>query len=115
MGGLTIWSFLVATAHGAGLMVLPVWLGLSSAASAAGGFSLAHAAHGHSAAADLSSGLVVTAVHGASYLLVTALIAWAVFTKFGVGLLRTTWINLDVIWAAALLVSGGLVLAWPAL
>jgi uncharacterized MAPEG superfamily protein len=111
MGGLTTWSFLVATAHGAGLMVLPVWLGLSSTASAASqNSSLTHAAHVHSAAADLTSGLLATAVHGASYLFVTALIAWVVFTKFGVGLLRTTWINLDAVWAIALLMSGGLIL-----
>jgi uncharacterized MAPEG superfamily protein len=111
MGGLTTWSFLVATAHGAGLMVLPVWLGLSSTASAASQNSaLTHAVHVHSAAADLTSGLIATAVHSASYLFVTALIAWVVFTKFGVGLLRTTWINLDAVWAIALLVSGGLIL-----
>jgi hypothetical protein len=114
MGGLTIWSFLVATAHGAGLMVLPVWLGMSSAASAANqSGAMTHATHGgHTpAAADLASGLVVTAVHGASYLLVTAVIAWIVFTKLGVGLLRTTWINLDAVWAVALLASGAIILA----
>jgi hypothetical protein len=111
-GGLTIWSFLVATAHGAGLMVLPVWLGMSSAASAAmPSTAITGHAHMHApAAADLTSGLLVTAVHGASYLFVTALIAWVVFTKVGVGLLRTTWINLDAVWAIALLVSGGLIL-----
>ena len=116
MGGLTTWSFLVATAHGAGLMVLPVWLGMSSAASAAtASAALGHSAHTHTAAADFTSGLIVTAVHGASYLLVTAVIAWAVFTKFGVGLLRTTWFNLDAVWAAALLISGGLILVSPML
>ena len=104
MGGLTIWSFLVATAHGAGLMVLPVWLGISTSAQHGG-----HASH-MQAAPTLASGLTATAVHGTSYLLVTAVIAWIVFTKLGVGLLRTTWINLDVIWAAALIVSGGLTL-----
>lgn len=101
MGGLTIWSFLVATAHGAGLMVLPVWLDMSAHS--------VHAGHMH-ATSDLASGLTATAVHGSSYLLVTSAIAWVVFTKLGIGLLRTTWINLDVIWAAALIVSGGLTL-----
>ena len=105
MGGLTIWSFLVATAHGAGLMVLPVWLGMSTAA----GHGL-HASHMQQAAPTLAAGLTATAVHGTSYLLVTAGIAWMVFTKLGVGLLRTTWINLDVIWAAALIVSGSVTL-----
>jgi hypothetical protein len=100
--GLTLWSFLVATAHGAGLMVLPIWLRLPSQADP-------HAAHMH-VAADISSGLSITAVHGASYLLVTTVIAWIVFTKLGVGLLRRSWINLDVIWAAALIVSGAVTL-----
>lgn len=101
-GGLTLWSFLVATAHGAGLMVLPIWLHLPAPADG-------HASHMH-AAADLSSGLSATAVHGASYLIVTTLIAWVVFTKLGVGLLKRAWINLDVIWAAALIVTAGVTL-----
>lgn len=102
MGGLTIWSFLVATAHGAGLMVLPVWLAMSDTAE--------HGLHANhwQPAPDLASGLTATAVHGLTYLLVTAAIAWIVFTKLGVGLLRKAWINLDVIWAAALIASGAL-------
>jgi hypothetical protein len=104
LAGLTVWSFLVATAHGAGLMVLPVWLGLA-AASSPNGSSMAHAGH-VPATTDLVVGLTAAAVHGASYLMVTALIAWIVFVKLGVGLLRTAWINLDVIWAIALIASG---------
>jgi len=100
LGGLAIWSFLVATAHGAGLMVLPVWLRMSAAAGD-------HSAHLH-ASTDLASGLTATAVHSGSYLLVTAAIAWIVFHKLGVGLLRKAWINLDLIWASALIASGAL-------
>jgi hypothetical protein len=112
MGGLTIWSFLVATAHGAGLMVLPVWLHISAVAAAQESETFAtHGRHLHTA--SLMSGLAATAVHGASYLLVTATIAWLVFTRLGVGLLRTAWINLDVIWAVALIVTGGLTLVVP--
>jgi hypothetical protein len=114
MGGLAVWSFLVATAHGAGLMVLPVWLRMVDASAPPDGQALATHA-GHLQTASLASGLTATAVHGASYLLVTAAIAWIVFTKLGVGLLRTAWINLDVIWAAALIISGGLTLALPSL
>lgn len=111
MTGLTIWSFLVATAHGAGLMVLPVWLQMSGSALPPGGDPAmgAHALH-LQAAPDLLSGLTATAAHGASYLLVTALIAWIVFAKVGVGMLRTAWINLDLVWAAALIMSGALTL-----
>jgi hypothetical protein len=98
-GGLSVWSFLIATAHGAGLMVLPVWLRMSAAPE--------HVDHVHGAS-TLSSAFAATAVHSGSYLIVTAAIAWIVFHKVGVGLLRKAWINLDVIWAAALITSGGL-------
>ncbi|PYR93818.1 MAG: hypothetical protein DMF84_08400 [Acidobacteria bacterium] len=100
--GLTVWSFLVATAHGAGLMVLPIWLHMPAQADV-------HGSHMY-VEADVSSGLSVTLVHGASYLLVTTVIAWIVFAKVGVGLLRRSWINLDVIWAGALIVTGGVTL-----
>jgi hypothetical protein len=110
MGGLTIWSFLVATAHGAGLMVVPVWMRLSESGAPARQLLHEHANHAQ-LAGDLAVGLTATAVHGVSYLLVTAAIAWIVFTKIGVGLLRKTWINLDLIWAAALIVTGGVTVA----
>jgi hypothetical protein len=102
LGGLTAWSFLVATAHGAGLMVLPIWLQLPGSGE--------HAAH-LGAPTGVASGLAATAIHGASYLVVTSVIAWIVFTWLGVGLLRTAWINLDRIWATALIATGGLTLA----
>jgi hypothetical protein len=105
LGGLAIWSFLVATAHGAGLMVLPVWLQMSSAHRA----DIGHL-HG---VGDLGSGLAATAVHSGSYLIVTTFIAWVVFAWLGVGLLRKAWINLDLIWAVALIVSGSLTLLLP--
>jgi hypothetical protein len=104
IAGLTIWSFLVATAHGAGLMVLPVWLQLSPAAGD-------HSAHFHGT--TVASGVAATAVHGASYLVVSAAAAWIVFHKLGVGLLRKAWINLDLIWAAALIVTGVLTALLP--
>jgi hypothetical protein len=104
LAGLGLWSFLVATAHGAGLMVLPVWMHMAEAGGPG--------AHLH-AAPTLASGLAATAVHSGSYLLVTAAIAWVVFYKLGVGLLRKAWINLDVIWAAALILSGGLTALLP--
>ena len=104
LGALTVWSFLVATAHGAGLMVLPIWLNVPAAPGA-------HSAH-IAGGADITAGLTAAAVHSISYLLVTTLIAWIVFAKLGVALLRTTWLNLDAIWAIALIVTGGLTLVW---
>ena len=107
-GGLTIWSFLIASAHGAGLMVLPIWLGMSAAA----GEPSPHM-HAVTGTATLTSGLAAIAVHSGSYLIVTAAIAAIVFHKLGVGLLRKAWINLDLIWAAALIATGTLTILLP--
>ncbi len=105
MGRLTLWSFLMASAHGAGLMVVPVFAGMV----AAGGEPSCHA---HADAATLGGALLATGVHGLGYVLVTAAIAVVVFEKLGVGLLRTAWVNLDLVWAAALIVTGGFTLFW---
>jgi len=101
MRGLTVWSFLMATAHGAGVMVLPVFVEMADA----GG-------HTHAAAAGAGAGtaILVTAVHAVGYLAVTAFTAMLVFEKLGVGILRRAWINLDVIWAGALVATGMLTL-----
>ena len=99
MGGLTLWSFLMATAHGAGLMVLPVFLKMT--AHAAG-----PACHTGLSTASPSAGVTATIIHGAGYLIATALVAWVVVDRLGIGLLRKAWINVDVIWAAALIVTG---------
>jgi hypothetical protein len=104
---LVVWSFLMASAHGAGLMVLPVLLGSSSVEAAD------HmAGHNHaSAATSPLAGLVATGVHTIGYLAVTGAIAWVVYRKFGLALLRTAWFNLDVAWAVALIVTGIITIA----
>jgi len=103
LAGLTAWSALMATAHGAGLMLLPFVLS-SAPAEAAG-------AHCHLATAGVGPGLwAVTAVHGGSYLLTTAVIAVVVYEKVGLGMLRRAWVNLDLVWAAALVATGLLTL-----
>lgn len=99
---LTLWSFLMASAHGAGLMVLPVLLGRRAIQAAD------HAA-GHDAMAVTTSPLAVlaaTGVHTAGYLAVTGLVAGVVYWKLGLALLRTVWFNLDLIWAVALMGAG---------
>jgi len=69
------------------------------------------ASHHHaSAAASPLAALVATAVHTFAYLAVTGLIAWVVYSKFGLAILRKTWINLNLIWAAALVVTSVLTL-----
>ena len=98
---LMLWSFLMATAHGAGLMLLPVLLG-SGTVEAADHL----AGHHHtSAAASPLAALLATAVHTIAYLAVTGLIACVVYSKFGLAILRKAWLNLDVVWAAALVVT----------
>jgi hypothetical protein len=108
---LTIWSFLMATAHGAGLMVLPLLVGNgASAPAAAPTLHAQHAAHASVMAVSIpiDPSLVAALVHTAGYLLVTGLIALIVYQKVGLRLLRTMWINLDLIWGGALLLTGAL-------
>jgi hypothetical protein len=105
---LTAWSFLMASAHGAGLMLLPLVVG------AAGGAAPPHAKHllaaslvpGLPASGPVALGLQATALHTAGYLLVTGLIALLVYWKLGLRMLRRMWINLDLIWGGALVVTG---------
>jgi hypothetical protein len=99
---LTAWSFLMASAHGAGLMVLPFVMPPPAALSAA---SHEHAQHIASANAAGASAIAF-AIHTMSYLVVTTLAAWVVYRKLGLGLLRTAWFNVDRAWAAALVVTG---------
>ncbi|MBZ5644831.1 MAG: hypothetical protein LAO19_18890 [Acidobacteriia bacterium] len=100
MGGLTLWSFLMATAHGAGLMVVPVFVGMTM--TGGGG----HMHHMPATGAGAGTALVATGLHALGYLGVTALVAVLVFEKLGVGMLRRAWFNLDLIWAATLVATG---------
>jgi hypothetical protein len=99
---LTVWSFLMASAHGAGLMVLPVLLGSGTVEAAD------HIADRHPIAASTSplAGMFATLVHTAAYLAVTGLIALVVYRKLGLGLLRKTWLNFNLVWGAALVITG---------
>lgn len=103
MGGLTLWSFLMASAHGAGLMVLPVFLSMAVV-------SEGPSCHARGASTQALAGATATVVHSVGYLAVTAIAAWFVVDRFGLGLLRKAWINLDVIWAGALILTGCLTL-----
>ena len=99
---LALWSFLMASAHGAGLMVVPVLLG-SNTVEAQGRM----ASHDHmSATASPLAGMLATGVHTIAYLAVTGLLAWVVYRKLGLALLRKAWFNFDLVWAAALVATG---------
>jgi hypothetical protein len=101
---LAMWSFLMATAHGAGVMMLPFVI--TSAAVSAVSHDHAHTAH---AAMSIWAGGFAVAVHTLAYFTAMALIAWAVYYRFGLSVLRTAWFNLDWIWASALAVTGVIV------
>ena len=102
---LAIWSFLMASAHGAGVMVLPFVIQVEAAVSAEG----PHAHAASVASAPLTDALAV-GIHTLTYLIVTTLIAWIVYRKVGLAILRTAWFNLDWLWAGALVVTGLVVL-----
>jgi hypothetical protein len=103
---LTIWSFLMASAHGAGFMVLPLVLGTSADLHAA---SAGHSHVASTAAAGWPLSFAL-GVHTLTYLAVTALIAWIIYSRVGLAILRTAWFNLDWLWACVLVVTGVVVL-----
>jgi hypothetical protein len=98
---LVAWSFMMASAHGAGLMVLPFLGGDSGSGH--------HAGH-MAGAMSPESGLFAVAIHTVGYLIVTGVAAWVFYKKVGLALLRTAWVNLDLIWAVALIGTG--VITW---
>jgi hypothetical protein len=101
---LTAWSFLMASAHGAGLMMLPFVMRRPAPLAAT-----SHQHADHIASASTSVAMAV-GLHTMSYLIVMTLVAWVVYCKVGLGLLRTAWFNMDAAWAAALIVAGIVVL-----
>ena len=107
---LTWWSFLMATAHGAGLMALPLVLPARDRDVVTHGLQGMHSMHG---GAPMSAGpelegaaLIATVVHAVGYLAVTALVAVVVYERVGVRMLRSAWINIDLLWSGALIVTG---------
>jgi len=101
---LAIWLFLMASAHGAGFMLLPWVLPMAVDASAATGEHAAHMLSMDGGTSWVSVGAV--GVHTMSYLIVMTIAAWIVYRKIGLAFLRTAWFNLDWLWAGALVASG---------
>jgi hypothetical protein len=99
--GLGFWSLLMATAHGAGLMLLPVALPLCLGTGAVDQLT---------AGASLTVALAVIAVHTGAMLLVIATIAIVVYEWVGLAFLRRGWINVDLLWTVALAASGAYML-----
>lgn len=105
---LTWWSFLMSSAHGAGLMVAPVLIGAGASSEAAAG--------DHALAAVQSQGLSIpgsalaVTLHVAAMLAVMGVIAIVVYDRVGVAVLRRAWVNLDAVWAGAFVMAGVLTL-----
>lgn len=98
--GLAAWSALMATLHGAGLMLMPAMLPLCGGAVGAVG-----------ATSMLTASLQLTALHTLTTLATTALISLAAYEYLGLGVLRSGWINFDWLWRGALVATGTLVIA----
>jgi hypothetical protein len=98
---LVLWSFLMSTAHGAGLMLVPVLLRLPAPTHAGHGVTLGGAAGLPPGAAAAALG-----VHTLAMLAVMTAVAALVYETAGVGVLRRGWVNVDLIWSAALIVAG---------
>jgi len=106
---LALWSFLAAMAHGAGLMLVPIYLGICRTVETDAG---------HAAAATLMAGnaglaLVVAVVHTLAMTLSGGLIALGVYRWLGLRFLSRSWFNLDLVWALSLILVGVLSLAIP--
>ena len=101
------WSFLMATAHGAGLMLVPFMLGLCAPEASGGGLARAHAGVMEMLArSNLATALAVAAIHTLAMLLAGGAMAWAVYRWLGLQFLRRAWFNLDRLWAGSLIVAG---------
>ncbi len=99
---LALWSFLAAMAHGAGLMLVPIYLGICRTIETDAG---------HAAAADLMSGnagiaLVVAVVHSLAMTLSGGALAFGVYRWLGLQFLSKSWFNLDLVWAMSLILVG---------
>lgn len=105
---LGLWSFVIAMAHGAGLMLVPIYLGLCSPAD----MDIGHRAAGTLISANLGMALLVSMVHTLSMFIAGGLLAWLVYRYWGLTVISRSWFNLDVVWASGLILVGTLSLVW---
>ncbi|MBV9633236.1 MAG: hypothetical protein JOZ40_01285 [Methylobacteriaceae bacterium] len=103
LAGLALWSFLMASAHGAGLMLAPALIPLCLTGAPG---------HQLTASGSLATAMAAVGVHTAAMLIIAGIIALVVYHCIGVGFLRRGWINLDRLWVGAL-VATGLLLIQP--
>ena len=112
---LALWSFLMATAHGAALMLLPILMGLcetpAAAVSATSTGAFDHEAMMGLMRSGVGTAVTVSLVHTAAMIGSGLGVAWVVYRYLGLRALRATWLDLDVVWALGLIASGGAAVA----
>lgn len=101
---LTLWSFAVATAHGAGLMLVPIYLGLCRVEDLDAG----HAAAAALMAGNLATAIAVSVIHTLAMVLSGGIIALCVHEWLGPKFISQSWFNLDIVWALSLILVGGI-------
>lgn len=104
---LALWSFVMASAHGAGLMLLPVFIGLCGVSSMPGDSDGVRVLMG----ASLATALTVALVHTLAMIAAGLAFAWMVYRYLGLRMLQRSWLNLDRVWALGLMAAGGAALA----
>jgi hypothetical protein len=105
---LGLWSFAVAIAHGAGLMLVPIYLGLCREADLDKG----HEAAGLLINANLGMAVLVSVVHSLTMIAAGGCLAWLVYRYLGLRFVSRSWFNLDATWAFSLVLVGALSLAF---
>lgn len=105
---LGLWSFAVAIAHGAGLMLVPIYLGLYQA----DGLHIGNAAANTLISAKLGMAVLVSIVHSAAMIAAGGLSAWLVYRYLGLKFVSRSWFNLDATWAITLVLVGALSLGF---
>ena len=107
---LALWSFLAAMAHGAGLMLVPIFLGICLIDDLEAG----HQAAGELMTGNVGTAFLVSLAHTASMTLVGGIVATVIYFWLGLKFLSKTWFNLDVVWALSLVAVGAFGI-WSAL
>lgn len=100
---LALWSFLAAMAHGAGLMLVPIYLGICKFEELDAG----HQAAGALMAGNLVTAFVVATAHTLAMTIAGGVIAAIIYFWLGLKFLSSTWFNLDIVWALSLILVGG--------
>jgi hypothetical protein len=104
---LALWSFAVAIAHGAGLMLVPIYLGLCRAAD----LDRAHEAARALINTNFGMAVLVCVVHSVAMIAAGGFLAWLVYRYLGLKFVWRSWFNLDATWAVSLILVGVLSLS----